>query len=175
MKRWQKLLLFCALSATLIGCDRVTKDIAKSRLMNKDAISYFHDTFRLIYVENTGAALSLGDSLSKTTSFWLLSILPLACLLALFVYTIRRAGEISTPRMLCYTLIFAGGMGNIIDRIVFDRHVTDFMNIGISGLRSGIFNFADVYITSGVIAFLIMSFQKKSPEAPLNPDPPSQS
>ena len=159
MKPRQKIIIFCVLSICLIGCDRMTKDIAKARLMNQEPISWFHDSFRLEYVENTGAALSLGDSLSKSASFWLLSILPLACLMALFVYAVGRSRDIPLPRLICLCLIFAGGMGNIIDRIVFDRHVTDFMNIGISSLRSGIFNFADVYITAGVLAFLFISFR----------------
>lgn len=162
MGKRKKLLLFCTLTICLIGCDRISKDIAKSRLMNQEPLSYFHDTFRLEYVENTGAALSLGDSLSKTTSFWLLSILPLVFLIALLVYVIRRSGEIPQPRLIYFCLIFAGGMGNILDRIVFDRHVTDFMNIGISGLRSGIFNFADVYITAGVITLLLTTNRRSN-------------
>ena len=58
-----KLLLLCVTTLMFIGCDRVTKNIAKDHLKNKEAISYFHDTFRLEYAENTGAAMSLGDSL----------------------------------------------------------------------------------------------------------------
>ena len=63
--------------------------------------------------------------------------------------------------MFLFALIISGGLGNIIDRIQFDRHVTDFMNIGFRNFRSGIFNFADVYITIGVIGFLL--FYKKLP------------
>ena len=61
-------------SFACISCDRVTKDLAKERLKNQPPVSYFHDTVRLEYVENTGAALSLGDNLPKSVSFWLLSI-----------------------------------------------------------------------------------------------------
>jgi signal peptidase II len=162
MKQWYKISLFCLLALSFIGCDRITKTLAKEQLMNKEAISYFHDVFRLEYVENTGAAMGFGEDLSKNASFWLLSILPLACLLLLFVYTIRKSKEMSLPRMLCLGLIFAGGVGNIIDRLFFDRHVTDFMNLGILQLRTGIFNFADLYITIGVLAFLLLYRDKKS-------------
>ena len=155
MKQWYKIIIFCLLAFTFIGCDRITKTLAKEQLMNKEAISYFHDVFRLEYIENTGAAMGFGENLSKGASFWLLSILPLACLLLLFIYTIRKSNEMSLPKMLCLGLIFAGGVGNIIDRIFFDRHVTDFMNIGILQLRTGIFNFADLYITIGVLTFLV--------------------
>ena len=44
---------------------------------------------------------------------------------------------------------------NIIDRILFDRHVTDFMNLGIQNIRTGIFNVADICVTAGAIGLLL--------------------
>lgn len=167
MKNWVKVLLFCCSALVFIGCDRVTKDLAKEHLMYRMPKSYFHNTVILEYVENTGAALSFGDQLSKPLSFWLLSILPLVFLIVLFVYTIRKIGEFTLLKLLAMSLIIAGGIGNIIDRIAFDRHVTDFMNIGIKNLRTGIFNFADVCVTAGVIAFLI-SYKEKPKANPEN-------
>ena len=93
MKNCVKILLFCTASVACISCDRVTKDMAKEHLKNQEPVSYFHNTIRLEYVENTGAALSLGDDLPKRTSFWLLSILPLIFLIALFAFTIKNAGS----------------------------------------------------------------------------------
>ncbi|MDB5134303.1 MAG: lspA [Mucilaginibacter sp.] len=162
MKNWLKVLLFCLTSLIFIGCDRITKNLAKEHLMFREPISYFHNTVRLEYVENTGAALSLGDQLSKPVSFWLLSILPLIFLIILFVYAITKMRELSPLKILSFSLVFAGGIGNIIDRIMFDRHVTDFMNIGIHNLRTGIFNFADVCVTAGVIGLLISYNDRKS-------------
>src|ERR1700748_3239106 len=147
MKNWMKVCLFCLTALLFIGCDRITKSIAKEHLMYREPISYFHNTFRLEYVENTGAALSLGDQLSKPVSFWLLSILPLVFLLVLFGYTIKNSNTFSPFKMLAFSLVIAGGLGNIIDRLAYDRHVTDFMNLGILNLRTGIFNFADVCVT----------------------------
>lgn len=146
--------LFCVLSLSLISWDEVSKDLAKIHLRDQGVRSYLDDTFRLLYVENTGAALSFADDLNPTVSFWLLGILPLAILLGLFVYVVRNAHEMRTVRLVGFSLIFAGGMGNILDRLVFDRHVTDFMNIGIMNVRTGIFNFADLWITAGIICLL---------------------
>jgi signal peptidase II len=64
-------------------------------------------------------------------------------------------------KLLSFCLIFAGGIGNIIDRILYDRHVTDFMNVGFGSLRTGIFNFADVCVTSGVILFFVFRKDKE--------------
>lgn len=155
MKTWLKVLLFCFTCIVFIGCDRVTKQLAKQHLMFNDTRSYFHDTFRLEYAENTGAALSVGDSLPKAVSFWLLSMLPLAILGVLFIYVMRRLNEFSWLKLLSFALVIAGGLGNIIDRIVYDRHVTDFMNMGIHNVRTGIFNVADVCISAGIIGLFI--------------------
>lgn len=170
MKNWLRILLFCFTSLVFVGCDRITKNLAKEHLMYREPISYFHNTVRLEYVENTGAALSLGDQLSKPLSFWLLSIIPLIFLLILFIYVIGKMRELSPLKMLSFSMIIAGGLGNIIDRIMFDRHVTDFMNVGIQNLRTGIFNFADVCVTAGVIGLLI-SYRESKPKRGINTDP----
>ena len=154
MSKQIKIVLFCACCLAFIGCDRITKDLAKEHLKDKPSLSYFHDSFRLLYVENTGAALSLGDDLPKAVSFWLLSMLPLLFLLALTVYTIKNLQQMGVMKIFSLSLVFSGGIGNIIDRIVFDRHVTDFMNMGIGGIRTGIFNVADICVTAGVIGLV---------------------
>jgi signal peptidase II len=155
-----RIVFFCLLSLSLISWDRVAKDLAKEHLRGKPAQSYLHDTFRLEYVENTGAAMSVAEDLNPRTSFWLLGILPLAILTGLFGYVICNARQMRIFTMIGFCLIFAGGMGNILDRLIFDRHVTDFMNIGIQGLRSGIFNFADLWITTGVGCLLFLYFKQ---------------
>ena len=160
MKRWLKICLFCTSTLALVSWDRATKDLAKEHLKDKAAVSYLHDFVRLQYAENTGAALNLGDSLSKTNSFWLLSVLPLVVLLIVFIYVLKKSNEMSFLKIFSFALIFAGGLGNIIDRIAFDRHVTDFMIIGFKNIHTGIFNFADVCVTIGAIA-LFMVYRDK--------------
>ena len=173
MKIRFKILLFCLSSLLFIGCDRITKNIAKDHLMFHAPISYLHNTVVLEYVENTGAALSLGDQLSKPLSFWLLSILPLIFLIALFVYAIVKIRELGKLKLFAFSLIFAGGLGNIIDRLLFDRHVTDFMNVGIGSLRTGIFNVADMCVTAGVIVLLFSAYKKDTVTPSIDTDTPT--
>src|SRR5882757_756924 len=105
MKNWLKVLLFCVSCTLFIGCDRVTKVMAKDHLMYSEPISYFHDTFRLEYIENTGAALSMGDSLPKAASFWLLSIFPLAILMGVFAFVMTRLSSMSRFMLFSFSLI----------------------------------------------------------------------
>lgn len=161
MKTKFKVVLLCLTSFWLVGCDQVTKDLAKDYLMYKGTFSYFHDFFRLEYVENTGAAMSLGANWPQPYSFWLLSIIPLIFILALITYAFIHIKQLNTFSIMAFALVFAGGTGNLIDRILRDRHVTDFMNLGVNNLRTGIFNVADVCITVGVIC-LFVSFKNKA-------------
>jgi signal peptidase II len=167
MKPSLKILLFCFSSLVFIGCDRITKGLAKEHLMNKAPVTFFNNTVRLVYAENTGAAMSFGDGLPKTASFWILGILPLLFLLSLAVYAIMHSRQMGLGKIFALALIVSGGLGNIIDRILHDRHVTDFMIIGNGSVHTGIFNFADVCVTTGAIALLIFYRDKKPAGAPI--------
>jgi hypothetical protein len=61
---------------------------------------------------------------------------------------------------------FSGGMGNITDRVLYNRHVTDFINLGIMNIRTGIFNVADLYVTIGVLMLLIGYIRTKPGNEP---------
>jgi signal peptidase II len=169
MNTKMKIILFCLCCFAFISCDRVTKDLAKEHLKGKEIRTYYNDTFRLEYAENTGAALSFGDNLPKAASFWLLSMLPLLFLIGLAIYTIKNLQQMGTMKVFSLAMIFSGGIGNIIDRILFDRHVTDFMNIGFGNIRTGIFNVADMCITAGAIGLLIFFNNKQKVETSSQP------
>jgi signal peptidase II len=161
MNRFNKIILFCLCCFAFIGCDRATKSFAKTHLENKAPLTYFHNTLRLEYVENTGAFLSLGEDWPEAVSFWILSILPMLFLLGITIYFIKKYSNKSFIKLAPVILIFSGGIGNIIDRLLYNRHVSDFINLGINDLRTGIFNFADMYVTAGVIMLLITSRKEK--------------
>ncbi len=163
MNQTKRILILLVIAVSLIIVDRYTKDYAKEHLLHNPSISYFNDVFRLEYAENTGAFLSLGDDLPRSWSFWLFSMVPLLFLIGLLVYIIKESPHMKWLSLLAFILIFSGGVGNIIDRIVNDRHVIDFMNVGIKGLRTGIFNFADLCLTTGVV-LLIFTYPKKDKE-----------
>jgi signal peptidase II len=140
---------------TLIA-DQVTKALARAKLMHAGRLSYLGDLFRFEYAENRGAFLSLGASMDdhwRAIIFTGLVTIGVAFLLFL---TFRNR----QPRhQLPFALISAGGIGNLIDRYVFDGAVTDFMNVGIGKLRTGIFNIADMVILGGIAWLLIADWR----------------
>ena len=132
-----------------VGCDQVTKVAARDYLAGRGTLSYLGDIFRLTYAENHGAFLGLGSTLPETTRTLIFTGLVGVVLLGLLIWVFRTA-NISKMAVLAASLVIGGGIGNLIDRIAFDGGVTDFLNMGIGTLRTGIFNLADVWIMAGV-------------------------
>ncbi len=103
---------------------------------------------------NPGAFLGLGQSLpawAKTLLFQgavSLVVLGLFCI-AVFVRGLGRW------QIIALALLAAGGLGNLIDRVLHDGLVTDFLDLGIGSLRTGIFNIADLVEACGVALFFL--------------------
>jgi len=145
--------LLSMVALACIGCDQVTKWIAKTHLTVGELHSYSGDTVRLQLAHNYGAFLGLGDSLSPTwrQGLWSIgvgTVLVVICVYALFAKSLERS------LLLALALIFSGGVSNLYDRIVYDGYVIDFLNVGVGWLRTGIFNVADMGITTGALIVL---------------------
>lgn len=155
MNRLKQILLMVFVLITCVGCDQITKEIARTQLAGAPVYSFLGDSLRLQYTENPGAFLSMGASLSSPLRFWIFTALVALTLMGMLIYLLRKPG-LKPSVVVAVALILAGGIGNLIDRILFHGAVTDFLNIGIGGLRSGIFNVADIAISlgTGLLVFL---------------------
>jgi signal peptidase II len=141
-----------------VGCDQVTKNIARQTLANSEPIIFLNNIFRLQYVENPGAFLSLGAGSPEQIRFWIFTIFTGVFLAGMLVYLLVSP-NISKVKMVSLSLVLGGGVGNLIDRISNEGRVIDFMNIGIGSLRTGVFNVADVLLSCGVVWFFVISFK----------------
>lgn len=139
--------------------DQFTKYVALKYLQPIEPMSFFYDTLRLHYTENTGALLSLGESLSEQTRFWLFIVFVILLLTALTIYA-YRISFLYKLKILGLCLIAGGGFSNLIDRITNNGAVIDFLNLGIGNLRTGIFNIADFLILLGIATVLIFHGHK---------------
>jgi signal peptidase II len=161
----------CALVAlVLIGCvacDQLSKTAAREYLPGTGIHSYLGDTFRLEYAENPGAFLSLGESLPSTVRYDGLVIGVGAFLIAMLGWAVLSP-RLRWPQRIAIAAIGAGGASNLLDRIRFEGTVTDFLNLGIGPLRTGIFNFADAILMCGLIA-LVLSWNRHRPATTLEP------
>ncbi len=158
---FRRLLSIAIILSSSVGCDQVTKEAAKYHLSHARPISMWGDTLRLQYTENTGAFLSIGSTLPAKTRFWLLVVLTLIALTGMLIFVLLHR-NLRPSLVLGLSFIIGGGVGNLIDRIFHHGAVTDFMNVGIGGLRSGIFNVADMAIMLGVGIMIFIGILRKA-------------
>ena len=139
---------------TCVGCDQATKAMAKEHLPRNEVLSFAGDTFRLQYAENKGAFLSIGTSLPEIVRglIFTLGIGVIVFGVLGYLLFVPALPRVST---LALSLIAGGGLSNLIDRMAYGGYVVDFLNIGLGGVRTGIFNIADVAITAGAISLVL--------------------
>ncbi|MEK6579626.1 MAG: signal peptidase II [Bdellovibrionota bacterium] len=154
MSQLRRITLVSGILLAGFGIDQVTKQFAISSLRGKMPLAYFWNFFRFEYAENQGAFLSLGAGLSEGARFWLLTF-GVAVFLVLFLFYIVIDQKLGFADLICYALVISGGASNLFDRAFRPQgRVIDFMNVGIGNLRTGIFNVADVYITTGILLLM---------------------
>jgi signal peptidase II len=139
-----------------VGCDQVTKHFAEETLRGRPPQSFAFDTVRLEYALNPGGFLNLGANIAPSLRFWVF-VVSNVMLLAVAFYVLATKWNMHFVKFVALVLLMAGGVGNLIDRALHHGLVTDFANLGVGPVRTGIFNVADVAITLGVVALLIAS------------------
>jgi signal peptidase II len=141
--------LLVVLMIGCVGCDQVTKAVARSYLRPGQTMSLLADTLRLQHAENPGAFLSLGDSLPEGMRAALF-VAGAALLVAAAMVWAVVSKHLRPSGIVGAALICGGGVGNLVDRITQHGQVTDFLNVGIGPLRTGIFNVADFVLLIGL-------------------------
>lgn len=154
-----KIVLVVALVAAILAVDLLTKAIAERTLADRETIHLLGDTVRVGYVLNAGVFLSLGHELSPRLRFWLF-VVGVGGVLAMLLGLTLRDPHFRTPEVIAVAAIVGGGLGNLWDRIQLGV-VRDFMNVGVGSLRTGIFNVADMAITFGGIALLLLPLLRR--------------
>jgi signal peptidase II len=156
---WKRIILVIGIIVFVIILDFTSKDWATNTLMGRPVQSYLGDFFRLLYVRNEGAFLSLGSDLPPFFQFIVLKLFPVILLGALLFYTLFNK-TLDRWHIIAFSSILGGGIANIYDRLQYGS-VVDFMNMGFPGLRTGIFNIADVFIMIGLFMMLPQLFRGK--------------
>ena len=113
-------------------------------------LTFFLD---LTHIHNFGIAFGLFSGL---ISPWILVILGLLVVTFIF-YLMKSASD--TLEEWGLLIIISGALSNIIDRI-FNGYVIDFIYFHYKSFFWPAFNFADIYITIGIIMILINILRK---------------
>ena len=136
-----------------IALDQISKIWVRNNFESYIENSIICDLFILIKVENTGAFLGMGSELPESLRILLLIVLPIIVLIFITIYTYIDK-ELDKISIIGFSLIIGGGIGNIFDRIVYGS-VTDFFYLDFGSIfKTGIFNIADIFVTTGMILIL---------------------
>lgn len=161
MQKVNRLLILFFVLISCVGCDQATKFVARQTLATAPVQEYAGGLFRLVYAENPGAFLSLGATLPATTRFWIFVVMAALLLTGVGIFALRSLQQTPLPVIVAIALVIGGGLGNLIDRIVHDGRVVDFMQVGFPWLRTGVFNVADMAIMTGVGLMLLTTVRSR--------------
>ena len=161
MQKVNRFLILFFVLISCVGCDQATKFVARQTLATAPVQEYAGGLFRLVYAENPGAFLSLGATLPATTRFWIFVVMAALLLTGVGIFALRSLQQTPLPVIVAIALVIGGGLGNLIDRIVHDGRVVDFMQVGFPWLRTGVFNVADMAIMTGVGLLLLTTVRSR--------------
>lgn len=139
----------------IVAFDQATKLLAQKYLSDGTVVTFIKGIVQFNYAENTGMAFSL-----FTGARWIFIIITvLACGGALWYMFSNRC----KPLWLYWSIgvIVAGGIGNLIDRVLYG-FVIDFIESVF--INFAIFNIADSAVTLGavsLVAYLVLDMFKK--------------
>ncbi|MCL6295460.1 signal peptidase II [Jejuia spongiicola] len=146
-----------------IAIDQISKIWTRANVIKGSTSEIIGDFFTLHNVENKGAFLGMGSELNDTLRIILLLVLPVV-VLAFVLRHILKDKTLDNLSLFAFSSIIGGGIANVFDRIAYGS-VTDFWHIDLGGVfRTGIFNIADLFVTTGMIVLVIASFRKKKTE-----------
>ena len=146
------ILLSLMIIGTIIVFDRLTKIFFSKLLSLGESLPVIPNIIHMTLVHNTGIAFGL----FKDHGIVFIIIPVIAVILLIFnLYYYRQNDAVLIPSYIIgFSLILAGAIGNLIDRIMFG-YVIDFIDLRVWP----VFNVADSAITIGAVIVAFKCFQ----------------
>lgn len=150
--------LFMLLFAVFaVGADQLSKLLTVRLIPLHTEIDVIPGLFHLTYARNTGAAFSMLEGQQ-----WLFALIFGIFTLVLLYELWKNSLNLAPLERWCAVAVWAGGLGNMIDRLRLG-YVIDMIEVEF--ISFPVFNVADCFITCGALLFiahmLLFSFRKK--------------
>ena len=143
---------FLAALVPVLLADRVTKALATASLPPGFPRQVLGETLRFTLGYNRDAAMNITLGPWSRWGFASLAVVGVLVMLRL----LRQCAASDRARPMALGLITAGAIGNLIDRLRWDRGVVDFIDVGIGTHRFWIFNVADAGVTVGALLLVLV-------------------
>lgn len=140
------MLLWTLLIIAFVYLDQMSKYLAVIFLKGEASFPLWQDVLHLTYVENRGAAFGM-----LKDHRWVFMIISTVAIIGLIAYLSfhHKDGKLQS---LSFSMMIAGGIGNMIDRIVLG-YVIDFIDFTL--IDFAVFNVADSFVCVGVGLLMI--------------------
>jgi signal peptidase II len=150
---------YAVVSVAVLWLDHWSKQWAAARLRFGPDLDLIPGFLRFVYAENPGIAFSLFNSGEQTTR-WLLACFSTTAACVVTVMAARTDARMWRAH-LTYAMLFAGIVGNLVDRVRTGR-VVDFIDVYVGTHHWPVFNVADSAITVGAV-LLALELMKPAP------------
>ena len=149
--------IFSFIIVILAFClDRLSKTFVISLIEKNQSELFINDYLNITLNWNRGIAFGL-LSFNATTIYHLISIL----ILTIIIYLIYLMVKSDSLGKILFALIIGGAAGNLFDRLTYFA-VPDFIDFHINSFHWFTFNAADIFITIGIICFIMKEIFIKS-------------
>ena len=152
MKKKYYIGLSLIVAIVILIIDQLTKKIITATMNIGDSYEVIPHFLNITSHRNNGAAWGILSG--KMFFFYIITVIILIVLVLFFI----KEAQYNLFMQLAISLLFAGALGNFIDRL-FNGEVVDFIDTNIFGYDFPIFNIADSSLTIGVI-FVIIALVK---------------
>lgn len=150
-----------------VGLDQLTKFLVVDRLHLGALVPVIRGFFNLVHIRNRGAAFGLLSNLSPEFA-WLFFILTTSLVLLVVGYLWYKLPESDRLATLGYSLILAGAIGNLIDRVRLGE-VIDFLDFYLGRYHWPAFNVADTLVCLGAGVLVVVIFTEDRGERVSHP------
>ncbi|MGP8153426.1 MAG: signal peptidase II [Smithella sp.] len=148
----KNIIIFILGTAFVIALDQITKAAIMAKFFIHESYAVINGFFNLVYVMNPGAAFGfLANSSAIFRYVFFIGIT--AVVILLIIYYIAKSKSQNMPTVISLTLIFAGAVGNLIDRVRFGA-VVDFLDFYVRTWHWPAFNVADLSISLGAVLMI---------------------
>lgn len=133
--------------------DRISKKVILEKFNSQKY--YINEYINLDLVWNTGIGFGLFSYTSEHAYNFLTIIIFLVITFLIFYALMSNLKD-----KIAISIIIGGASGNFYDRIIFNA-VPDFIDLHIGNFHWFTFNVADIFITLGIILYIVLEFEKK--------------
>ena len=134
----------------LVIADQLSKYFIVKKLSIGESFNIF-SFLDLYLIFNTGIAFSFFDDGGVYGRWILVTLVLLVCVYLTYILFTEKLRKYESVALL---MILSGGIGNLIDRTLWG-HVIDFIHFYYLNYSFYIFNFADTFITIGVMIYIL--------------------